>query len=50
MHRTNFASAVLVSGIPAAFLANQDLSACFDAVATFLTTHINPQTPGQPRQ
>jgi hypothetical protein len=42
MHRTIFATAVLLSGIPAACSANEDLLACFDAVGTLLTTNLNP--------
>ena len=42
VHRTILARAVLHSGIPAAFSADEDLSACVDAVGTFLTTNFNP--------
>jgi hypothetical protein len=33
----------LLLGAPSAYSADEELSACFDAVGTFLTTNINPE-------
>ena len=38
----SLSAALLVSGVTAMQAADEELSACFDAVGTFLTTNINP--------
>jgi hypothetical protein len=41
---TVFGASFLFAGGLAAYPAEEDLSACFDAVGTFMTTNINPES------